>query len=192
MNQVLLNKAMFPIFQLRCSKYCDWIPTLCVLLCFVLLQTILIHTIWVIWWVIDSIITPRKCINCQRIVSKENRALPMRHYCWDYSRVLVQGVRVHEDVKRCHQRVKCLELGDWLEVGLGTETGGFPGFPPWFSQNLRFNHQKVQRLVTRVWRNISNQWFPVECRGRLTSAEFLLLLVETAILHRLRIVRPPH
>jgi len=25
-------------------------------------------------------------------------------------------VRVHEDVKRCHQRVKCLELGDWLEV----------------------------------------------------------------------------
>ena len=145
MNQVLLNKAMFPIFQLRCSKYCDWIPTLCVLLCFVLLQTILIHTIWVIWWVIDSIITPRKCINCQRIVSKENRALPMRHYCWDYSWVLVQGVRVHEDVKRCHQRVKCLELGDWLEVGLGTETGGFPGFPPWFSQNLRFNHQKVQR-----------------------------------------------
>lgn len=111
--------------------------------CFVLLQTILIHTIWVIWWLIDSIITPRKCINCQRIVSKENRALPMRHYCWDYSRVLVQGVRVHEDVKRCHQRVKCLELGDWLEVGLGTETGGFP---PWFSHNLRFNHQKVQRL----------------------------------------------
>jgi len=25
-------------------------------------------------------------------------------------------VRVHEDVTRCHQRVKCLELGDWLEV----------------------------------------------------------------------------
>ena len=98
--------------------------------CFVLLQAILIHTIWVIWWVIDSIITPRNCINCQRIVSKENWALPMRH-CWDYSRVLVQGVRVHEDVKRCHQRVKCLELGDWLEVGpwgpkLGVFTHGFP------------------------------------------------------------------
>ena len=27
-----------------------------------------------------------------------------------------QGVRVHEEVERCSQRVKCLEVGDWLEA----------------------------------------------------------------------------
>ena len=29
----------------------------------------------------------------------------------------VQGIRVHDEVERCSQRVKCLEIGDWLEVG---------------------------------------------------------------------------
>eukprot|EP00913_Durusdinium_trenchii_P024535 g23033.t1 len=33
----------------------------------------------------------------------------------------VQGVRVHDEVDRCPQRVKCLEIGDWLEVAADLE-----------------------------------------------------------------------
>ncbi|CAJ1400949.1 unnamed protein product [Effrenium voratum] len=40
-------------------------------------------------------------------------------------------VRVHEEVERCQQRVKCLEIGDWLEVGadLVNQTVSFTVWP---------------------------------------------------------------
>ena len=30
--------------------------------------------------------------------------------------VVLAGIRVHDEVERCPQRVKCLEVGDWLEA----------------------------------------------------------------------------
>ena len=27
-----------------------------------------------------------------------------------------KGIRVHDEVERCPQRVKCLEIGDWLQA----------------------------------------------------------------------------
>ncbi|CAE7386176.1 unnamed protein product [Symbiodinium natans] len=40
-------------------------------------------------------------------------------------------VRVHEEVERCSQRVKCLEVGDWLEVisDLDNQTVSFVVYP---------------------------------------------------------------
>ena len=114
--------------------------------CFVLLQTILIHTIWVIWWVIDSIITPRKCINC---CFKGKSGSP------NASLLLGLFPGVGPRCARARGREALPPAGEVLGARrlargrIGDRNWGFSRFSPWFSHNLRFNHQKVQRLGTK-------------------------------------------
>ena len=66
----------------------------------------------------------------------------------------VRGVRVHEDVTRCHQRVKCLELGDWLEArgSFDPRLGG--GFKKkMFTQNLGEASHFDEHTFSKGWLN---------------------------------------
>ena len=38
---------------------------------------------------------------------------------------MLAGIRVHDEVVRCPERVKCLEVGDWLEAECRGTASGF-------------------------------------------------------------------